>query len=53
MTNEEDKCDSLVMDTSTLIDDPELLTTKKHLTAKFSPLGMIKALQDKHKSLAF
>jgi len=53
MPFEEDKSNALMSDTSTLIDDPELLTTKKYLTAKFSPLGMIKALQDKHKSLSF
>jgi hypothetical protein len=40
MTDEE----VLKLDSEVLIDDPELLTTKKHLTAKFSPLGLIKAL---------
>lgn len=35
------------------IDDPELMTTKKHLCGKFSPLTIITALQGKHKNLSF
>lgn len=44
--------DSFASD-ATQIDDPELLTSKKYLTVKFTPLGMIKAMQDKHKNLSF
>ncbi len=35
------------------IDDPELLGTKKHLTSRGQPLGLIEALKGKHKTLGF
>lgn len=33
------------------IDDPELLTNKKHLMSKVTPIGLINVLQAKHKEL--
>lgn len=50
MMSEEER---VVFDSAVQIDDPELLTSKKHLTTKLSPLGMIQALKDKHKNLTF
>ena len=35
------------------IDDPELMQTKKHLCAKFTPLTVVKSLEGKHKGLSF
>ena len=35
------------------IDDPELLGSKKHLTSRGQPLGLVEALKGKHKNLGF
>eukprot|EP00347_Sterkiella_histriomuscorum_P010348 403376650 len=35
------------------IDDPELMYSKKHLCAKYTPLTVVKTLEAKHKNLSF
>ncbi|CDW88214.1 UNKNOWN [Stylonychia lemnae] len=35
------------------LDDPQLMTGKKHLCEKYTPLTVIKALEGKHKKLSF
>ena len=52
-SNEEVNVGESMIDSSQLddcdIDDPDLFTLKKHLTTKYQPLTIIKALEGKHK----